>query len=134
MDCIPSWQIIGLGVSGSLSNKNELRSARASATAKQAPRLRLEVRYQFGFCVITVYIVMGSRTRQDVISVMSCVFFLCSLLCFSCSVFGETCGNHFIDESILKYPMVVFQNGQLRVIAFLSGNCQDCRSCEAIRD
>ncbi|KAG0631141.1 hypothetical protein M758_1G230600 [Ceratodon purpureus] len=40
---LSSGEVLGLGVSGSLSNKNELRSVRASASAKQAPRLRLEV-------------------------------------------------------------------------------------------
>ncbi|XP_024386075.1 uncharacterized protein [Physcomitrium patens] len=40
---LSSGQIYGLGASGSLANKNELRIARASSNSRQAPRLRLEV-------------------------------------------------------------------------------------------
>jgi len=36
-------EVFGLGVSGSLTNRNQLRSARSTAGPGQAPRLRLEV-------------------------------------------------------------------------------------------
>lgn len=60
-------------MSGSLSNNNELRSVRASASAKEAPRVRLEVCHQILFLnfrtVTTVHNVMVFCTGKSLIGV-----------------------------------------------------------------